>query len=201
MKTLTLWAVCLCAIGASAYGQATSGQITGTITDASAAAIPGASVSISNQGTGLKRQAESNERGAYAFPLLPPGIYRISVVKSGFGPMTRIGLDLSVDQTARLDFKLEVGAVADTVEVNASGAAIEQDTSALGQLIDSTKVSNIPLNGRNPFRLVQLTTNVLTAPSANGDRTNSRPFVARRKYLRKTEQKSPRSSEGSFSVE
>ncbi len=168
MKTLTVWAVCLCAIGAGAYAQATSGQITGTITDASAAAIPGASVSISNEGTGLKRQAESNERGAFAFPLLPPGSYRISVVKSGFRPMTRTGLDLAVDQTARLDFKLEVGAVAEAVEVNASGAAIEQDTSALGQLIDSAKVSNIPLNGRSPFRLVQLTTNVLTAPSANG---------------------------------
>ncbi|MBI4909417.1 MAG: TonB-dependent receptor [Acidobacteria bacterium] len=168
MKTLAAMCVCLCAVALPAFAQATSGQITGTVVDATAAAVPGASISVSNDQTGLKRQAESNERGAYFFPLLPPGTYRVSVVKAGFRPMTRTGLELAVDQTARIDFLLEVGAVAETVEVSANAAAVDQDTSALGQLIDSAKVSNIPLNGRSPFRLVQLTTNVLTAPSANG---------------------------------
>ncbi len=168
MKSLGMRVACFCALAAGVYGQATSGNVTGTITDASSAPVPGTAVSIANDGTGLKRQVETNERGAYSFPLLPPGSYRISVVRTGFRPMTRTGLELGVDQTARVDFTLEVGAVAESVEVSANAATVEQDTSALGQLIDSAKVSNMPLNGRSPFRLVQLSTNVLISPSANG---------------------------------
>ena len=168
MKTFAIGIACLCLLAAAAYGQGASGQITGAVTDASAAAVQGASLSVSNESTGLKRQTETNERGAYSFPLLPPGSYRVSVLKPGFRPMTRTNLELVVNQTARVDFSLEVGAMAESVEVSAAAAVVDQDSSALGQLIDSSKVVNIPINGRSPFRLVQLTTNVLTAPSANG---------------------------------
>jgi hypothetical protein len=122
----------LCLLAGAAFGQGTSGQITGTVTDATAAAVQGASLSVSNESTGLKRQTESNERGAYAFPLLPPGSYRVSVLKPGFRPMTRTNLELAVDQTARVDFALEVGAVAESVEVSAAAAVVDQDSSALG---------------------------------------------------------------------
>ena len=168
MKTLFVLMATTVLLAACAFGQGTSAQVTGAVSDGSGAVVPSATITLSNEETGLKRQTDSNERGAYFFPLLPPGTYRISVLKAGFRPVTRTGLQLAVDQTARMDFTLEIGAVAETVEVSANAAIIEQDTSALGQLIDNSKISSIPLNGRNPFRLVQLTTNVLTAPSANG---------------------------------
>ena len=153
---------------ASAYGQATSAQINGKITDPTGAAVPGATVTLANVDTGLRRETNSNEQGNYAIPLLSPGSYRVTVIKSGFKPVTRSGISLAVDQTARIDVILELGTVSESVEVVAATPLISQDTSALGQVIDNSKVVNIPINGRSPFRLAQLTTNVLTAPSANG---------------------------------
>jgi hypothetical protein len=156
------------AAGISLYGQATSGQITGSVTDASGAVIPGAIVAAVNDGTGLKRETATNEQGNYLLSPLPPGVYRVSVTKSGFRPMARTDLTLAVDQTARLDFALELGTVSETVEVSATAAQVDQDTSALGQVIDGAKVLNMPLNGRSPLRLTQLTPNVAVAPTGNG---------------------------------
>jgi hypothetical protein len=150
------------------YGQATSASVSGRITDPSGAAVPQASVTVTNIDTGLRREARTNEDGNYAAPLLPPGNYLVAVLKEGFRPVNRSGISLAVDQTARIDVILEVGAVSESVDVVAATPLIEQETSALGQVIDNTKVLNIPINGRSPFRLAQLTTNVLTAPSANG---------------------------------
>lgn len=148
--------------------QATSASISGRVTDPSGASVPDAQVSASNLDTGLKRDTRTNEQGNYSVPLLPPGSYRVTVTKQGFRPISRSGVTLTVDQAARLDFILEVGAVTETVEVVAAAPLLDQDTSALGQIIDNSKIVNIPLNGRSPFRLVQLTTNIMTAPSANG---------------------------------
>ncbi|MDZ4801579.1 MAG: carboxypeptidase-like regulatory domain-containing protein [Bryobacteraceae bacterium] len=168
MRSVYRVALLLLVCAPAGFSQATTAQVVGRVTDPSGAAVIDADLRVTNVETGLTRQAQSNETGGYVFPALPPGEYRVGVVKDGFKPVTRTGLKLTVNQTARIDFLLELGAVAETVEVTANAGMVEQDTSALGQVIDSTKVSNIPLNGRNPFRLVQLTTNVLVAPSANG---------------------------------
>jgi hypothetical protein len=149
-------------------GQGTTGQITGSVTDASGAVIPGAIVAAVNDGTGLKRESGTNDQGNYLLAPLPPGVYRVSVTKTGFRPVARTSLTLAVDQTVRIDFALELGAVSETVEVSATAAQIDQDTSALGQVIDGAKVVNMPLNGRSPLRLTQLTPNVAVAPTGNG---------------------------------
>ncbi|MBM3740607.1 MAG: carboxypeptidase regulatory-like domain-containing protein, partial [Acidobacteria bacterium] len=167
MRKLVISAMFL-ASGIALYGQGTSGQITGSVTDASGAVIPGAAVAAVNDGTGLKRDAVTNDQGNYLLSPLPPGVYRVSVSKTGFRPMARTDLTLAVDQTARLDFALELGTVSETVEVSATAAQVDQDTSALGQVIDGAKVLNMPLNGRSPLRLTQLTPNVAVAPTGNG---------------------------------
>ncbi|MBM3735508.1 MAG: carboxypeptidase regulatory-like domain-containing protein [Acidobacteria bacterium] len=167
MRTLPV-AIVLITSATALYGQGTTGQITGSVTDASGAVIPGATVAAVNDGTGLKREAVTNEQGNYLLPLLPPGLYRVSITKTGFRPLARTNLTLAVDQTVRMDAALELGTVSETVEVSANAAQVDQDTSALGQVIDGAKVLNMPLNGRSPLRLTQLTPNVAVAPTGNG---------------------------------
>lgn len=148
--------------------QSTSASITGAITDASGAVVPGAAISVTSADTGLKRETRSNDSGNYAVPLLPPGVYRVAVNKEGFRPVSLSGIEVQVDQVARLDFKLEVGTVAENVDVVATAPLIQQETSALGQVIDNQKILSMPLNGRMTFRLVQLTPGLLTTASSNG---------------------------------
>ena len=158
----------VCVIGFPAYGQSTSGEITGTVTDQSGAAVPDVAIAAVNQATGIRRETKSSAGGSYTVALLPPGDYSIAAQKAGFRPLTRKGINLQVDQVARIDLGLEVGTMAESVEVSAEAPLLDQATSSLGQVIDQSKITNIPLNGRSSFRLVQLTPGVLGAPSSNG---------------------------------
>lgn len=151
-----------------ALGQVVTATLTGQVSDATGAVIPGVSVKAINQDTGIERDSETSALGVFTMPLLPAGTYRVSVEKKGFKTSARAGLVLQVNQTARLDFVLEVGAVAEAVEVTASAPLLSPETSSLGQVIDNSKIVNMPLNGRSPFRLVLLTPGVTGTPAANG---------------------------------
>jgi hypothetical protein len=144
-----------------AYPQASS-QITGQVTDATGAVIPGAEISISNLETGAERSASSGEQGSYRIPALPPGMYSVAVSKEGFRSVVREGVRLEVNQTARIDFQLEVGSVVDTIEVSEAAPLIESDTSSIGQVIETKAIIDLPLNGRN---FVQL---AILAPGVTG---------------------------------
>jgi Carboxypeptidase regulatory-like domain len=132
--------------------------ISGRITDASGGALPGAVVLVTNADTGLKTTASSNAEGHYTIALLPPGRYALAVELSGFRRETRTGITLDVQQVARLDVTLELGALAETVEVGAPLA--DSQTSSLGHVIDNTRIRELPLNGRNPLELSRLTPGV-----------------------------------------
>jgi hypothetical protein len=134
--------------------QSTTAQITGTITDPSGAAIPAAQISVASDSTGLSRQTNSGTAGTYTVALLPPGVYRVTVVHDGFKPVTRSGVELQVDQVARLDFALQVGSMSERIEVTANAPLLDSDTSSLGQVIGQTQIVSLPLNGRQTFRLV-----------------------------------------------
>ncbi len=136
--------------------QTPTAQITGRITDSSGAVILGVGVIVTNVGTAVQSSTESNEFGYYTAPLLQPGEYRIDVEKEGFRPITRTGIVLVVQQVARIDFTMEVGAVTETVEVFGEAPLLESETSSIGQLVDSRSVSELPLRGRNPYALVAL---------------------------------------------
>jgi len=146
---LALLAACC---GAGLRAQTTTAEITGKVTDSSGGAVAGAAVTVVNVETGTRRETVSNESGLYVALSLQPGTYRIDVQKEGFRTVSRSGITLQVDQTARLEFVLEVGAITESIQVEASAPLLEQDTSALGQVMDNTKIVNIPLNGRSPFR-------------------------------------------------
>jgi hypothetical protein len=159
-------AILLCVT--AALGQSTSGQIMGRVTDPQGRGVPDALVKLTNADMGTTRDGKTNESGSYLFPLVPPGNYRLAVTKEGFRPVNQSGIALAVDQAARIDVALEIGAVTQAVEVTAAAPLVDQETSALGQVVDAVKIQNLPLNGRSPFRLVQLTPGLLTEPGANG---------------------------------
>ncbi|MFN7934624.1 MAG: TonB-dependent receptor [Bryobacteraceae bacterium] len=140
---------------ASLFGQAGS-QLTGIITDKSGAAVAGAEVTVHNANTGAERKVETNEAGIYTFPFLTPDNYTVTVSKSGFRQVKRENLHLEVNQTARADFNLEVGAVTETVNVVESTPLIDQDSSAIGQVVERKAIEDLPLNGRNFVQLAIL---------------------------------------------
>ncbi|HYM13914.1 MAG TPA: TonB-dependent receptor, partial [Bryobacterales bacterium] len=148
-------ALLLAVCAASAFAQITAG-LTGTVTDASGAVIPGAKVTIIRVDTGTQREGMSNESGRYEFPTLTPGNYNITVQKEGFKQVTQDGIRLEVNQVARIDFALQLGAVTETVEVQAAAPLLESSTSAVGQVIETKAVSDLPLNGRNFAQLAIL---------------------------------------------
>ncbi len=137
-----------------AFGQ--TGQIAGTISDSTGARVPDAGLTVRNADTGVERNVKSNEEGYYSIPLLPPGNYGITVLKEGFKPISRSGINLKVDQTARIDFVLEVGDVTQNVSVVAETAMVTTDSGALKQVIDQRRIVDLPLNGRNAEDLVFL---------------------------------------------
>src|SRR5437773_9682905 len=95
----------------------TLGEITGVVRDSSGAVVPGATVTVTNPATNASRTAISNEAGVYNFPALQPGMYNMKVEIGGFRTLTRNDVELQVQQTARIDFALQVGAVSGAVEV------------------------------------------------------------------------------------
>ena len=153
------------------FAQQPTGQITGIVSDATGAVVPGAQVRVLNTATGIKWDARSNESGNYTFSNLTPGPYQVTVTHQGFSTVTRSAIELAVSQVARIDFTLNVGSTAESVEIKATAPLLESSTASVGQLIESKAVSELPLNGRNYLQLAKLSTGVLEAKP--GDRNVS----------------------------
>jgi hypothetical protein len=130
--------------------------VVGSVTDKTGASASGTKITITNLATQTIRETLSDDGGSYTIPLLPPGRYKISAQKTGFRQVVQDNINLEVNQTARLDFQLEVGQVTETVEVTASGPLLESDNSAIGQVIEQKAVAELPLNGRNFVQLATL---------------------------------------------
>src|ERR1051326_404187 len=143
------------------YGQGT-GEITGTVTDPSSAAVSGARITIVNTATSAERVITTNEAGNYDLPALPPGIYDLKAEFSGFRTAERKGIELQVGQVARLDFNMQLGNVADTIEVSGGAVALETENATIGTVIENKRIVDLPLNGRNPLQLVSLTPGATT---------------------------------------
>ena len=134
----------------------TFGQITGAVTDTSGAILVGASVTVTNTQTNAVREAQTNSSGSYVFPNLLPGFYNVKVDLQGFQSKIRSGIELQVQQTARLDFSLELGSVEVAVEVTGSAPMINATDATVGTVIENKEILELPLNGRNFINLVSL---------------------------------------------
>jgi hypothetical protein len=136
--------------------QTATGQITGTIKDATGAVVPGAKVTVTSEQTGLTRDSVSNGSGDYSFTLLPVGVYSVSAAQPGFQTAKRSGIQLNVAQVARIDLQLAAGSTTETIDVKASTVAVETETSSVGQVVTQRQVTQLPLNGRNFLQLLFL---------------------------------------------
>jgi hypothetical protein len=145
----------------AAVGKAqTSGEITGLVTDPSGAAVSGATVTVTNKATGATRRATTNTEGLYAFPSLLPGMYELKVEAAGFKTAQLGNITLEVQQTARRDIAMEIGAVGETVTVTSEGALINAENATVGTVIENKRIVDLPLNGRNFLQLVATAPNV-----------------------------------------
>jgi len=148
-------------------GQVTTADVVGRVTDTTGAVLPGADITIENVDTRVSRSAVSNESGDYVFNLLPIGRYVMRIGLPGFKTLTVSNMSLASGDRARVDAQLEVGQIADTVDVQEQAPALQTDTSTVGNLITQRAVQDLPLNGRNFAVLSQL------APGANQGANNA----------------------------
>ena len=154
MKTIALFACTFLLTLASAWAQ--TAQISGVIRDASGLAIPGAAIKATQTATGVVRTATSGTDGEYVLPNLPIGPYLLEVTKEGFTKYVQTGIVLQVDTTPNIDVSMKVGAVSEQVTVEANAGQVETRTTSIGQVVDTTRVLEMPLNGREVHELIFL---------------------------------------------
>jgi hypothetical protein len=147
------------ALGLPAAAQ-TSGEIRGVVTDASGAAVAGATVTVTNAATGAVRRAATNDEGIYNFPSLQPGVYALRVEQQGFKTALRDNIELQVQQVASIDMTLEIGSVGETVTVTGGAPLLAQESTTVGTVIENKRIVDLPLNGRNFLQLVATAPNV-----------------------------------------
>lgn len=141
---------------AASLAQTNIGQITGRITDASGAAVPGATVTALSAQTGLVTETVSDHEGLYRFPSLPAGTYTIKAELSGFRSVEVKYLVLDAASRRSVDLQLEVGDISETVTVGARANQVETQSGDVTRVITGEQVNNIALNGRNYAQLLQL---------------------------------------------
>ena len=160
----------------TARGQSTFGSISGTVKDASGAAVTGAQVTLTSTATGSKETFNTDQNGLYSFVNLSPGEYRIDVEKTGFKHLTRESIEVQVQQSVRIDALMEVGAISQTVNVTAETPLLQTDNASLGQVIDQRKTNETPLNGRNVFNLITLSPAAIAQGGAGSSQVGQNPF-------------------------
>lgn len=144
----------------AAFSQTTTGTIGGSVRDSSGGILPNVTVNVSNVQTGVAYPARTNAEGLYVAPLLPPGDYVVSVEMPGFRKYVESGLKLDVQQNRTVDINLSPGDVTSTVEVQATTTPLATSSSTFSNVIENKRILDLPLNGRDAFRLALLTPGV-----------------------------------------
>ncbi|HYO80287.1 MAG TPA: carboxypeptidase regulatory-like domain-containing protein [Bryobacteraceae bacterium] len=164
----------------------TSGQIVGLVTDASSGVIAGATLTVTNNDTGMRRVARTGDSGVYTVSALRPGQYKVSIRKEGFQTTTRLGVRVTSGEAARVDFRLGVGAITESVTVWGDHDDLQRDSAAITSLLGADTIERLPLNGYTVQNLLDLSPGVLATPatagdagqfSANGQRPSSNYFT------------------------
>ncbi|MDX2178464.1 MAG: TonB-dependent receptor [Bryobacteraceae bacterium] len=145
---------------AGILAQTSTGTIVGTVLDTAQAVVPEASVTVTNTGTNEISRAVTGAAGTYIVPLLKPGSYRVEVTAPGFKKFRQDGIVLQVQQQARVDVALQVGDVAESIDVVADAAVVETTSSSVGKVVDNKRIGDLPLNTRNVYGLINLTPGV-----------------------------------------
>jgi hypothetical protein len=188
MKRVTLWGYVLvmvlglCSLSHPAFAQTITASITGTVEDASGAALDGATVTAKDTERGTTYTAKSSNGGVYNFNALPIGTYEVRAEETGFDTVVQPPITLVLNQRARIDFKMKVGAVSNTVQVSSEAPQLQADTTQVSTLINANTITGIPLATRNYVELTLLAPGSITPDNSsfnNGDNTNAggRPSI------------------------
>jgi hypothetical protein len=180
-RVLALWAFLLVLGPAVAGAQTGAASITGLIVDQSGAALPGVTVTATNQATNVMSVTVSNNTGNYTITSVPVGTYVVKAELAGFRTATTAAFALEARQIARLDLKMAVGAIKETVEVSAASPLLQTETATVGEVISGNTVQSLPLNGRNAGQLALLLPGTVTYNPKGftniGSINMNRPFV------------------------
>src|SRR5213082_3600901 len=158
--------------------QVDTGSILGTITDASGAAISGAKVTLTNEGTGAALSTTTGADGVYKFTPLKVGSYRVTATYQGFQTTTQTNIEVNVGTDVVINFNLKPGAVTQSVEVVAAVPVLQTQNASVGQVVDSKSVNELPLNGRNFTFLAQLVAGVNTPQADTRGNASTGAFAA-----------------------
>jgi hypothetical protein len=139
-----------------------AGTITGTLTDQSGAAVPGAAVVVRNTDTGIDRSTTSNDSGIYIATFLQPGHYQVTATKAGFAKLIRKDLTVQMDQTLSIDFSMPIQTTQEQVTVTAQESLIDPEKTEVSQVVSKTLIENLPIVGRRWDNFVLLTPGVTT---------------------------------------
>jgi hypothetical protein len=150
----------------AAWAQDATGRIIGVATDPTGAVIPGVKVTVINADTKFTKDTVTGADGSYQVLLLPIGMYQVTAEAQGFRKVITQPAKLEINQSLRVDLKMELGAVTDTVEVEANATRVETVNATLGQSVTGNYIRNMPLNGRNVMDLALLTPGVIPNPTS-----------------------------------
>jgi outer membrane receptor protein involved in Fe transport len=152
------------------------GSIVGRITDPAGAAIAGAQVTVTQEGTGFARSADTDTDGLYVIPSLQPASYRLTVEAKGFSTSRQTGITLLADQTLTLNIAVSLGATTEVVTVVSNALQVDTSTSVLKQVIEQQRISELPLNGRNAATLTLLVAGAVNSPNGGADQGATKTF-------------------------
>ena len=174
MRRSALGFLVLLLLATPAWAQSTA-QINGTVADPSGAVLPGATVIVIQTDTGFRRETVADDQGSFALPNLPLGPYRLEVSLSGFRSYVQTGIVLQVNSNPVLKATLQLGNLAETINVEAAAPLIETRNPAIGEVINNEQVEALPLEGRNPTSLI-----VLAGAAADTGAPSSRSMTTSR---------------------
>jgi hypothetical protein len=159
--TTCLW------IPAALSAQGTGGRILGRIADPSGAVLAHVKVVATNEATGVSRTAETNDSGDYSFPEVPVGVYTLSFELTGFKKDLRHGVSLDLNQIITLNMVMQIGQAQEVVDVTSEAPLVDTTSTQLGAVMDSQQVSNLPLNSRDTYQLLQLQPGVMSTTGSS----------------------------------
>src|SRR5262249_22857603 len=174
-----IWTLLLSgALSMSAFGQiASTTSLVGTVTDSNGASVAGAKVSAVNRGTQDTYNAVTNYQGYYSIEFIRVGVYDLTVEQPGFQKVTKSGIVVDINQTVRSDIELTVGALTQTVTIEAVVAAIKTDDASVSEIISARNVAELPLNGRDPLKLATITAGTISGLKASNGTPPGEDFI------------------------
>ena len=161
---ICVWIAGLFVLPTGLHAQATNGVISGTVTDPSGAALPGATVQVKNVSTGVIRTVTTNEVGRYRVPDLLVGQYEVQAAQPGFRTVVESAVPLTVGSERVVNFSLPIGQAQETVNVESQIVQVDTTSAAVATLVEQKQISDLPLNGRNYTQLIALAPGVLQTP-------------------------------------